>query len=112
MPRLIGTIVASGAPAEGAYVQIQNLAGDFQAEVRADAAGRFVLHPIRGRWRLVCWLPGGGRAEQEVEVGAGDLDVEVALAWEVAQVPPERDDVNRLPRVGVVGPWLTTRRNH
>jgi hypothetical protein len=33
-----------------------------------------------GRWRLVCWLPGYGRAEQEVEVGAEDLDVEVALA--------------------------------
>ncbi len=80
MPRLTGTIVASGAPAEGAYVQIQNLTGDFQAEVRTDAAGRFVLHPIRGRWRLVCWLPGDGRAEHEVEVVAEDLDVEVALA--------------------------------
>jgi len=57
MPRLTGTIVAGGAPAEGAYVQIQNLAGDFQAEVRTDAAGRFVLHPIRGRWRLVCSEP-------------------------------------------------------
>jgi len=80
MPRLTGTIVAGGAPAEEAYVQIQNLAGDFQGEVRTDAAGRFVLHPIRGRWRLVCWLPGDGRADQEVEVGAEDLDVEVALA--------------------------------
>ncbi len=40
MPRLTGTIVAGGAPAEGAYVQIQNFAGDFQAEVRTDAAGR------------------------------------------------------------------------
>lgn len=80
MPKLTGTIVAVGAPAEGAYVQIQNLAGDFQAEVRTDAAGRFVLYPVRGRWRLVCWLPADGRAEQEVEVGAEDLDLEVALA--------------------------------
>jgi hypothetical protein len=80
MPRLTGTVVAGGARADGVYVQIQNLAGDFQAEVRTDAAGRFVLHPIRGRWRLVYWLPGGGRAEREVEVGAEDLDVEVALA--------------------------------
>jgi hypothetical protein len=79
MPRLTGTVVA-GAAAEGAYVQIQNLAGDFQAEIRTDAAGRFLLHPIRGRWRLVCWLPGDGRAEREVEVGAEDLDVEVGLA--------------------------------
>jgi hypothetical protein len=62
MPRLTGTIVAGGAGAEGAYVQIQNPAGDFQAEVRTDAGGRFLLHPIRGRWRLVCWLRAmGGR---------------------------------------------------
>jgi hypothetical protein len=80
MPRLTGTITAGGAPAEGAYIQIQNVAGDFQAEVRSDAAGRFLLHPIRGRWRLVCWLPGDGRAEQEVEMGVEDLTVEVALA--------------------------------
>lgn len=80
MPKLTGTVVANGATAEDAYVQIQNLAGDFQAEVRTDAAGQFVLYPIRGRWRLVCWLPGDGRAEHEVEVGAQDLDVEVALA--------------------------------
>ncbi|HYV02406.1 MAG TPA: carboxypeptidase-like regulatory domain-containing protein [Actinomycetota bacterium] len=79
MPGLTGTIVVGGAAAEGAYVQIQNLAGDFQAEIRTDAAGRFLLHPIRGRWRLVRWLPGDGRAEQEVEVGAEDLTVEVAL---------------------------------
>jgi len=61
MPRLTGTIVAGGAPAEEAYVQIQNLAGDFRGEVRTDAAGRFVLHPIRGRWRLVtgCRMVGG-----------------------------------------------------
>ncbi|HEY8201766.1 MAG TPA: carboxypeptidase-like regulatory domain-containing protein [Actinomycetota bacterium] len=80
MPKLTGTVVARGAPAEGAYVQIQNLAGDFQAEVRTDDAGQFVLYPIRGRWRLVCRLPGAGRAEQEVEVGAADLDVDVILA--------------------------------
>ncbi len=29
MPGLTGTIVVGGAAAEGAYVQIQNLAGDF-----------------------------------------------------------------------------------
>jgi hypothetical protein len=45
MPKLTGTVVASGATAEDAYVQIQNLAGDFQAEVRTDAAGQFVLYP-------------------------------------------------------------------
>ncbi|MGH2659150.1 MAG: DUF1416 domain-containing protein [Actinomycetota bacterium] len=69
LPRLTGTVLLRGERADGAYVQIQNLAGDFQAEVRTDPAGRFVLHPIRGRWRLVSWLPAGGRTELEVEVG-------------------------------------------
>jgi uncharacterized protein (TIGR00290 family) len=50
MPRFTGTIVAGGAPAEGAYVQIQNLAGDFQGEVRTDAAGRFVATPTVFSW--------------------------------------------------------------
>ncbi len=80
MPRLTGTIIVGGSPSEGAYVQIQNLAGDFQGEVRTDAAGRFVLHPIPGRWRLVCFRPGTGWAEQEVDVGTEDLPVEIALA--------------------------------
>jgi hypothetical protein len=79
MPMLTGGVVAGGAPADGAYVQIQNLAGDFQGEVRTDAAGGFVLYPVPGRWRLVCWLTGEGRAEQEVEVGSVDQEVEIAL---------------------------------
>ncbi len=74
MPRLTGTIIVGGSPSEGAYVQIQNLAGDFQGEVRTDAAGRFVLHPIP------CFRPGTGWAEQEVDVGTEDLPVEIALA--------------------------------
>ena len=48
--------------------------------MRTDATGRFVLHPIQGRWRLVSWLPGDGRAELEVEVGAIPLEVEMTLA--------------------------------
>lgn len=71
MPRLTGTIVAGRALRRGACPDPE-LAGEFQAQVRTDAAGRFVLHPIRSR--LVCWL------EQEVKVGAEDLDVEVTLA--------------------------------
>ena len=79
MPRLTGTITARGGPADGAYVQIVNLAGEFQGEVRTDARGRFVLYPVPGRWRLVSWLPAVGRAEREVEVGAEDLEVEMTL---------------------------------
>jgi hypothetical protein len=63
-------------------------------ELRGNATATVHRSPHAPVCRQVCWLPGGGRAEQEVEVGAEDLDVEVALAWEVAQVPPERDDVN------------------
>ncbi|MGQ0669194.1 MAG: DUF1416 domain-containing protein [Actinomycetota bacterium] len=79
MARLTGTVFIEGSPADGAYVQIQNLAGDFQAEVRADAGGRFVLYPVPGRWRLVSWLPRNGRVELEVEVGTADVDVQIAL---------------------------------
>ena len=79
MPRLTGVVRARGLPAEHAYVQIQNPVGDFQGEVRADAQGRFVLYPVLGRWRLVSWLPGRGRAEQEIEVGATDLEIQISL---------------------------------
>jgi hypothetical protein len=77
--RLTGTVTAGGRPAARAYVQIRNLAGDFQGEVRADADGRFVLYPISGRWRLVSWLPGAGRSEQEIDMGDSDQDVEIQL---------------------------------
>ena len=70
----------SGAPAENAYVQLQNLTGDFQAEVRTGPAGKFVLHPVLGRWRLISWLPGGGRDEREVDIGKDDVDIEIALS--------------------------------
>lgn len=80
MPTLSGTVVAGGKPAEGAYVQIQNLDGDFQAEVKTDANGKFVLHPVVGRWRLVSWLTGQGRAEKEVEIGGDDAQVELTLS--------------------------------
>lgn len=77
--RLTGTVTVGGRPAPRAYVQISNLAGDFQGEVRADAGGRFVLYPIPGRWRLVSWLPGAGRSEQEIDMGDSDQDVEIQL---------------------------------
>jgi hypothetical protein len=80
MPRLSGTVRAGERPAANAYVQIRNLEGDFQGEVKTDAEGKFVLHPVAGRWRLVSWLPGRGQTEQEVEVGADDFSVELTLA--------------------------------
>jgi hypothetical protein len=77
--RLTGTVTAGGRPAARAYVQIRNLAGDFQGELRADADGRPVLYPIPGRWRLVSWLPGAGRSEQEIDMGKSDQDVVIEL---------------------------------
>ena len=80
MPALTGFVSAGGAPADNAYVQLQNLTGDFQAEVRTAANGKFVLHPVRGRWRLIAWLPGGDRDERVVDVGHDDVDVEISLS--------------------------------
>jgi uncharacterized protein DUF1416 len=80
MGALTGTVRAGDGPAANAYVQIRNLEGDFQGEVKTDAEGKFVLHPVPGHWRLVSWLPGQGKAEQEVEVGDADVQVELTLS--------------------------------
>jgi uncharacterized protein DUF1416 len=80
MAALTGTVRTGEGPADGAYVQIRNLEGDFQGEVRTNAEGKFVLHPVPGRWRLVSWLPGQGQTEREVEVGDDDVQVELTLS--------------------------------
>jgi Carboxypeptidase regulatory-like domain len=80
MPRLTGTVVAAGGPAAWAYVQVRSLAGDFQGEVRTDADGRFLLHPMPGRWRLVAWAPGRGHTEQEIAVGPADAELQLELS--------------------------------
>lgn len=49
MPRLTGTVASGNRPAGWAYVQLINLAGDFQAEVRAEEEGAFTLYPVPGR---------------------------------------------------------------
>jgi Protein of unknown function (DUF1416) len=79
MPTLTGTVRAVDQPTQWAYVQVRNPAGDFQGEVRADATGRFTLHPRPGRWRLVAWAPGLGRIERDVDVELADLDVDLEL---------------------------------
>ncbi len=80
MARLTGTVVRGTGPAGGAYVQLQNLSGDFQAEVRTGPDGRFVLYPVPGLWRLVCFAPSSRRAEQLVDVGVSDVEVDLTLA--------------------------------
>jgi hypothetical protein len=80
MATLTGVVRAGDEPAANAYVQIRNLDGDFQGEVKTDEEGKFHLHPVAGQWQLVSWLPGKSRAEQEVEVGEQDVSVELTLA--------------------------------
>ena len=80
MAALTGIVRTGDGPADGAYVQIRNLEGDFQGEVRTNAEGKFALHPVPGRWRLVSWLPGQGQTEKDVEVGDADVQVELTLS--------------------------------
>jgi hypothetical protein len=80
VPTLTGTVRTGEGPADGAYVQLTNLQGDFQGEVRTDADGKFVLHPVAGQWRLISWWPGHGRAEKEIEVADTDVQVEITLS--------------------------------
>jgi hypothetical protein len=79
MARLTGTVSRGSAPADGAYVQLRNTGGDFQAEVRTGADGRFTLYPVPGRWRLVSFAPRSTTVEREVEVGRDDVVVDLTL---------------------------------
>jgi hypothetical protein len=71
--RLTGTI-DDGA---GAFVQLRDSNGDFVGEVRADEAGRFVFNAIPGHWLLICLTPGPRRRQQEIDLGADDVDIRV-----------------------------------
>ncbi len=78
--RLHGRVVRSGAPVEGAYVQLLGPSGDFTAEVRTDESGRFLFYPVPGRWRLLGFVPGGVRVEREVGLDAGQsVDVDLPV---------------------------------
>jgi hypothetical protein len=79
MARLTGVVSRGSAPADGAYVQLRNLGGDFQAEIRTTEDGRFTFHPVPGRWRLVSFAPRTETVEREVEVGTEDLEVDLTL---------------------------------
>jgi len=80
MPSLSGSVRSGSGPAAGAYVQLRNLDDDFLGEVRADSQGCFKLYTIAGSWRLLAWMPGDGRAQQDVDVAASDVDLAVDLA--------------------------------
>jgi hypothetical protein len=76
---LTGTVLRGSLPADGAYVQLRNLVGDFQAEVRTGEDGRFTLFPVPGLWRLVSFAPRTPTVMLEGEVGSADLVVDLTL---------------------------------
>jgi hypothetical protein len=79
MPRLMGTVTKGSEPASGAYVQLRNLRGDFQAEVRTGDDGRFTLHPVPGLWRVVSFAPQTATHEHDVEIGSDDVVLDLTL---------------------------------
>ncbi len=79
MARLTGTVSKGSAPADGAYVQLRNTGGDFQAEVRTGPDGQFTLYPVPGRWRLVSFAPRTSTVERVVEIGREDVVVDLTL---------------------------------
>jgi hypothetical protein len=82
MARVTGTVMGTAGPIPRAYVQLRDATDDFVAEVRTDDAGRFVLYPAKGRWRVVSWAPGTERVVRDVEVAgtpAEELNLEVRL---------------------------------
>jgi hypothetical protein len=77
--RITGHVRTEGAPAADAYVQLRDKDNEFCGETRSDDDGRFVLYAVPGSWRLVAWLPAGARTNEVIEIGGGDLDVELSL---------------------------------
>ena len=82
MARLTGVVARSNAPAQGAYVQLRNLGGDFQAEIRTGEDGKYTFHPVPGQWRLVWFAPQTAITERVVEVAEDDDDMVVDLTLE------------------------------
>jgi hypothetical protein len=77
--RITGHVRTEGAPAADAYVQLRDKDNEFCGETRSDDDGRFVLYAVPGSWRLVAWLPAGARTNEVIEIGGGDVDVELSL---------------------------------
>ena len=76
--RLHGRVRRDGRPVEGAYIQLIGPSGDFTAEVRTDASGRFLFYPVAGEWTLRGLVPGGTRVELEVHLANGQsMEVEL-----------------------------------
>ena len=79
MARITGTVLVDGNPAANAYVQLRDKDNEFCGETRTGDDGHFVLYAVPAQWRLVAWLPAGARTYEVIEVGAGDVDVELSL---------------------------------
>jgi len=67
-----GTIRRGGAPVAGAYVQVLDPQGAFTGERRTGGDGAYRFYLVPGRWSLVAFAGGGGRAERELTLDEGD----------------------------------------
>jgi uncharacterized protein DUF1416 len=79
MPTLNGIVASRGEPADGAYVQVLSLDGEFQGEVRTNEKGAFKLYPSAGTWRLVSWSPGHEKVERQIQVAEDDVEISIDL---------------------------------
>jgi Protein of unknown function (DUF1416) len=80
MARITGHVKTDGGtPAVDAYVQLRDKDNEFCGETRCGDDGAFTLYAVPGSWLLVAWLPAGPRANEAIEIDAGDVDVELSL---------------------------------
>lgn len=94
--RLHGKVRREGEPVEGAYVQLIGPSGEFTAEVRTDASGRFLFYPVAGEWILRGFLPGGRRVEQPIRLVAGQsVEIELGEREPSSPEPHSRDGAPR-----------------
>ena len=91
--RLHGRVRHDGQPVEGAYVQLIGPSGEFTAEVRTDASGRFLFYPAPGEWVLRGLVPGGARLELAVHLDTGQ-SIEVQLDDADPTVPEQAGRVS------------------
>jgi hypothetical protein len=79
-----GVVARRGDPLPGAYVRLLGASGDFTAEVRTDAAGRFRFYAAPGQWTLRTLTPGADAVDTPVSLSAGEV-ADVVVTAEAAQ---------------------------
>ena len=71
-----GRVLRADAAVPSAYVRLLDGGGEFTAEVRSSAEGRFRFFAAPGRWTLRALSPGvSGQTEVSAERGLNEVDV-------------------------------------